>query len=600
MIEIHRNDSVDETPAEAPTPGFHVTVNKPKTRHLKQLIKTNGQSRTLLRFGAVVLVLSVLLSLISPLLIRRLVDQFRHGVDWRLLIAIGALMIGSTALAAWGNYLFSAAGLAIVQETQNQTLAKILAKPVAFFDQTPSGQLTSRLTNNLDQIKNYYTAGYPSLISGIVTIIGAVGMLVYMNGILTLLLVGALLIMYGLLSGLANQLGAPMDAFLDEAGHYTAGITEAFANIRLIKANTAEHQITAASQDKTAAMRREGLRVAKVMSRMQPIMSTILLLILGGTLAVGGYFVSTNRMTNGTLISFLVLVIQVANPMLNFSSYSASQKEADSAAKNLLAQLAAAGEDDSPKETKLLTTQLQHQPLALHQVSLDYGNGHGVHDLDLTLIPNQLYALVGPSGAGKSTLMAVLERFYTPTSGTLQVGDTPAACFALTAWRQHLAYVPQTSEVLSGTYRAYLQLAAPQASDADLNQALAAVQLTDFIASLPAGLDSQIAEAGTNMSGGQKQRLTIAQALLKKADIYLFDEITANLDADSEAIIRDLIRQLAATHTVLAAAHRLSSVRDADQVIVLENGRITGQGTPAELLTRNTTYARFVQEQSLA
>ncbi|MBO3092715.1 ABC transporter ATP-binding protein [Schleiferilactobacillus harbinensis] len=218
----------------------------------------------------------------------------------------------------------------------------------------------------------------------------------------------------------------------------------------------------------------------------------------------------------------------------------------------------------------------------------------------MTLIPNQLYALVGPSGAGKSTLMAVLERFYTPTSGTLQVGDTPAACFALTAWRQHLAYVPQTSEVLSGTYRAYLQLAAPQASDADLNQALAAVQLTDFIASLPAGLDSQIAEAGTNMSGGQKQRLTIAQALLKKADIYLFDEITANLDADSEAIIRDLIRQLAATHTVLAAAHRLSSVRDADQVIVLENGRITGQGTPAELLTRNTTYARFVQEQSLA
>lgn len=599
MIEVHHHDDADDSATPAPAPGFHLTINHRRTTHLKQLTGTTPASRKTLRRGAVVLVISVLLSLVSPLLIRQLVDQFARGIDWRLLVGIAVFMTVSTGLTAWGNYLFSAAGLRIVQDAQNQALVTLLAKPVAFFSATASGQLTSRLTNNMDQIKNYYTTGYPSLITGVVTILGAGGMLFYLNAPLTVILLAALLAMFGTLSGLMKALEAPMTAFLEETSRYSALVTEAFANIRLIKGNTAELQTTTAAEQRTGTMRQDGLQVARVLSRIQPILTTILLAILGGILALGAYFVATGQMTNGTLVSYLVLVVQVAAPMINFSSYLASRQQAESAAKNLLAELASAPEESSGQSA--LGDAFRVQPIRLHDVSLAYDdNGTGVQHLNLTLTPGRLYALVGPSGAGKSTLMALLERFYSPTEGQLTVGTTPAVDFSLTDWRRHIAYVPQASEVLRGTFRDYLRLAAPAADDDQLRKALAAVQLTDFLAALPQGLDSPITEAGTNMSGGQKQCLTIAQALLKDADIYLFDEITANLDADSENIIRKLMRQLAQTHTVLSAAHRLSSIRDADTVIMLENGRITGQGTPAALLASNPTYARFVAEQSLA
>lgn len=607
MIRITDNRVMDTSnqdtarKKELPAPGFHMEWHlhrNKKASALKTLTKYNRLSKLQVSIGTIMIILGVLASIAAPLVIRAIIDGYKKGVNVQLVAWAVGLMIASAILIALGNYFFSLAGLTITRLMQNRAYQHLLRKPVAFFDTHSSGQLAGRLVNNLSMIKEYYSGGYPNLINGIVMVAASVLVLFFLNWPLTL---GVLLTLplFGIfLSMIGPRVIAPVEKYQNKLSDYSAMVTESFVNIRMIKANVAENTFDDQAAQYTKDLNRIGKRMAKVMAFVQPVMSTLLLGIIALIFALGGYMIAHGQMTNGTLVSFILFAFQIAGPISNFSSYVQTRKSAEGAAQSLQAQLAISDEEegnDGKGEVKFKSNDV----LQFNDVTMKYDGQHGVKNISLSLDNQKLYALVGPSGSGKSTFMGLIEQFYQPQAGNIQFGGKDIKTLTKQHWRNQLAYVPQVSEIVSGTFRTYLKMGKPDATDEELNQVIAEVGLRDLVARTSEGLDAPLREYGGNMSGGQRQRLTIAQALLRDAKVYLFDEVTANLDADSENIIRAIMRKLSSTHLVLSAAHRLSSIRDADAVIVLEDGQVTGMGTSDELSRTNQTYARYLKEQEL-
>ncbi|WP_040535740.1 ABC transporter ATP-binding protein [Schleiferilactobacillus shenzhenensis] len=601
MIRVTNNSQVDKDDAPQQAPGFHVEWHLRRQRGrsaLKQLAQHNTLSHLQVMTGTLLLVAGVVASIAAPLVIRIIIDGYKNGVDGALVGWAIGLMVASAGLTAMGNYFFSLAGLTLTRLMQNKTYATLLEKPVSFFDSHPSGQLAGRLVNNLSLIKEYFSGGYPNLVNGSVMVVGTAIVLFYLNWLLTLMVLITLPIFGIALAMIGPRVVHPVEQYQNELSDYSAMATESFANIRMVKANGAESTFTKNAEEETKSLNRIGRRMAKVLAFVQPIMSTLLLGIIALIFAVGGYMIAHGQMTNGTLVSFILFAFQIAGPVSNFSSYIQTRKAAEGAAASLQDQLNSVVTENNEGKS-LDGKEISRQPLQLSDVTLQYAGNRGITKVSLVLQPQHLYALVGPSGAGKSTLMGMIERFYEPDTGKICLGDQPIARYAIKQWRAQIAYVPQVSEITSGTFKNYLKMGNPTATDEQLNAVLRRVDLGEWVNGLPQGLDSPLHEYGNNMSGGQRQRLTIAQALLRDANIYLFDEVTANLDADSENIIRGIMHSLAQDHMVVSAAHRLSSIRDADEVIVLEDGRVTGVGTPQSLSNTNDTYARYLKEQTL-
>lgn len=206
-------------------------------------------------------------------------------------------------------------------------------------------------------------------------------------------------------------------------------------------------------------------------------------------------------------------------------------------------------------------------------------------------------AFVGPSGTGKTTLFSLIERFYAPTGGQICYGDTPIDGMTLDGWRRRIAYVSQDSPMMAGTIRHNLAYGLGQAEETSMLAALEAANLSEFIESLPDGLDTEVGERGVKLSGGQRQRLAIARALLRDPEILLLDEATAHLDSESEKLVQEALQTLMKDRTTLVIAHRLSTISSADRIVVLEEGRVTGQGTHSELLQSHELYGKLVKQQ---
>jgi ATP-binding cassette subfamily B protein AbcA/BmrA len=231
-------------------------------------------------------------------------------------------------------------------------------------------------------------------------------------------------------------------------------------------------------------------------------------------------------------------------------------------------------------------------------VSFGYSEDKPIlRELNFTAEAGQTTAFVGPSGAGKTTIFSLIERFYEPTAGRLRSGEQDAAGIALREWRGRIAYVSQESPVMSGTIRENLTYGLELATDEAVAAAVRQANLADFVASLPQGLETQAGERGVKLSGGQRQRLAIARAILRDPDILLLDEATAHLDSASEGLVQQALDSLMRGRTTLVIAHRLSTVRGADKLIVIEDGRATGQGTHDELLASHAFYRKLVHGQ---
>ncbi|HVS64910.1 MAG TPA: ABC transporter ATP-binding protein [Thermoanaerobaculia bacterium] len=567
-------------------------------RPLIQLVRRMRLPRLLLGGACALTVLDTAAGLYVPLLTRDLIEAAGGaGVPRRMLWRLVAVVVVQAALSGAAMYLLARAGERMTAFLRNALIGRLLRLPMSFHDEQRSGELVSRAMSDTTTVKSLLAEHSVAFVASLLSLVGSVVILWLLDWRLTLVL---------FLTSLAGLLLVlPVAARLQEIGHQTQGrlaelsgrLTSILGEMRLLKASCAEAQEERCAAGAVDGLRRLGLREARIMAVLGPTVTLALSGSLVVILAYGGTRVASGTLTVGTLVAFILYLFQVVMPMVQLSTFVAALNKALGAAAHLSALLEEREEDRAP-DGRVPT---EPATVVFRGVTHGYAGGVAVlHDLDLEIPCGRVTALVGPSGGGKTTILALLERFYSPTTGVILHGDHSISRFALEPWRRRIGYVPQEAPLLGGTVRENLCFGLGRApSDEEIENALRAARADELVAALPRGLDTEVGERGLKLSGGQRQRLAIARAFLVDPEILMLDEATANLDSESEAALRAGLAELMRGRTTLIVAHRLSTVLDADQIVVLEAGRITGRGTHEELLARHTVYRSLVEGQSM-
>lgn len=549
--------------------------------------------------GSFFLVLSSLLALLPPLILKGLIDGSSIENIGSKVFQSFLIFIGQTLFSSIGYYLFSQSGEKKIAKIRKKVIEGLIYAEKSFFDKSQSGELTSAIVNDTSVIREFLITTFPNIILSLVMVLGSIVVLFSLDWNLSLLLFITLPCMMFIILPLSNISEKYSRRLQEEIGFLTGQLTEKIQEHELIKTNQAEKSVQDVLDNCIERVQNNSLKSDRVTSFETPFETPFALLFIFATIVVmltyGGYRVSAGYISVGTLVSFLIYLFQLLNPISNIANFVtiySSSKGSSVALENLLAV---------PKEKFEGGKSVSGQGLNFNHVYFGYDENRPVlKDITCSIFKGQKIAFVGPSGSGKSTIVRLLERFYKPLSGDILMEQSSIYDFNLKEWRSKIAWVSQNNAVLSGSIRDNLCLGLNRlVTDDELMKVLDLVSLGDEIRSMKEGLDTEVGERGRLLSGGRSQRLQIARAYLKDAEILIFDEATANLDADSEYAIISSLYSVLKEKTVVIIAHRLSTVKDVDCIFFLEEGKITGSGTHKELLENHERYARFVQEQMI-
>lgn len=566
---------------------------------LSRLIRRIRIPWLLLASACLLTLVDVGIGLWIPLLTRDLIESTTGGAVPRgIVLALVAALLVEAAFSAASLYLMARAGEGLTASLRERVVAHLLRLPMADHDDRQSGELVSRTMSDTQAVQSLLTEQLVSFVAGLVSIVGAVVILWLLDWKLTLVLFSAALGALLLVLPVAARLHVVGRDTQDLLAAFSGRLASVLSDIRLVKASCAEHEESRRAQDSIEALQRLGVREARIMAILGPTvtvgLSGALVIILG----YGGARVAAGALTVGTLVAFILYLFQVVFPMIQFTAFLAALNKAAGAAEHLGELLELDPEDGVPDGAR--PRAVAETDLVFDGVHLSYGAEEVLRDVRLRIPAGRVTALVGPSGGGKTSLLSLVERFYPTTRGSIRLGSTPIDDFALEPWRRRIGYVSQEAPLLAGTVRDNVCFGLdPAPSDEQVVDALRAARADEFVARLENGLDSEVGERGAKLSGGQRQRLAIARAFLIDPDVLMLDEATANLDSESETAIRAALADLRRDRTTLIVAHRLASVRDADQIAVIEGGTITGTGRHDELLESHVTYRRLVEQQSV-
>lgn len=568
-------------------------------RPLFRLVRRIRVPWLLLALACVLTLIDVGIGLWIPLLTRDLIESATGGTVPRgIVISLVAALLIEAGFSAASLYLMARAGEGLTADLRGTVVRHLLRLPMTTHDDRQSGELVSRSMSDTQSVQSLLTEQLISFAAGMVSILGAVAILWFLDWRLTLVLFSAALGAVLLVLPVAARLQIVGRDTQDRLAAFSGRLTSALADIRLVKASCAEGEESRRAEQSIEELRRLGIREARIMAVLGPTvtvgMSGALVVILG----YGGARVAAGALTVGTLVAFILYLFQVVLPMIQFTAFVAALNKAAGAAEHLGELL-----DQDPEDTVatgLDPSAMAHADLEFDAISHRYGTAEVLHDVRLRVPAGRVTALVGPSGGGKTSLLSLVERLYSPSDGTIRLDGVPIGEFALQPWRRRIGYVSQEAPLLAGTVRENVCFGLePPPDDERLMAALRAARADEFVERLEQGLETDVGERGVKLSGGQRQRLAIARAFLVDPDLLMLDEATANLDAESEAAIRAALADLLRDRTALIVAHRLASVRHADQIAVVEDGTITGTGQHEELLATHATYRRLVAHQDL-
>ncbi|MEU8165450.1 ABC transporter ATP-binding protein [Micromonospora sp. NPDC049004] len=559
---------------------------------------------TLVAVGALSLLGSAA-SLAQPLLTRSVLDRIGAEDPVSALVAVlVALVVLGAAIGGLRDYLLQRTAEGLVLSTRRRLAGHLLRLPIAEYDRRRTGDLLSRVGSDTTLLRAVVTSGLFETVTGAVMVVGAGTAMVLLDPLLfgvTLLGVGLGL---GFAATFARRVRALARLAQERIGEMTSAVDRAISAARTIRASRAEGRetetVTGSAREAYAA----GLRVARVQALIGPIGSVTVqgafLLVLG----IGGARVAAGAISVGDLVAFVMYLFLLALPLgqvLRAYTQLQSGLGALQRIEEILAVPAEGAADPSPAAGTATATPRRPAPMIeFDRVGFGYPGGTPVlHDVSFAVPTGTRTALVGPSGAGKSTLLALVERFYEVSAGAVRVDGVDVRELPRDALRARLGYVEQEAPVLAGTLRENLLITTPDATDDRLREVLDEVNLSHLVQRTPQGLDVQVGEGGVLLSGGERQRLAIGRALLAGPPVLLLDEPTSNLDARNEAALRRAIDAVAARRTLLIVAHRLATVVDADQIVVLDGGRVVAVGTHAELTATDPLYRELATHQLL-
>jgi ABC-type multidrug transport system fused ATPase/permease subunit len=534
---------------------------------------------------------------------------WKRFVPWEVesLGDVGALIAIVLVIQAVLSYLrvllFARMTEDMTLRMRNDAFAAVISLPMGFFDKRSVGDLNSRISADITAIQNIFTVTFAELLRQLIVVIGGIAALLYFSVTLTLLMLVTLPVMILAAIGFGRFIKRLAKRTQDEVAESNTVVAEALTGIVGVKAFANEGLEQARYADRTSRIRTLALRGAVWRGAFS---SFIILFIFGAiTLVIfkGADLMAAGGLASGHFLSFLLMTGLVAGSIGGFAAMFSELQKGLGAIESLLELLREPREPiTSPQPQPQPQPRPQPQPLTVSfsSVHFHYPTRPEVEVLDgftLDIRPGEQVALVGASGAGKSTVAALLLRFREPTAGDLMIDGKPIASFPLTDYRNRLAYVPQEVILFGGDIRENIGYGRAGASDAEIEDAARRAHALDFIRGFPEGFGTRVGERGVQLSGGQRQRIAIARAILRNPDLLVLDEATSALDTASEFEVQAALHELMRGRTSLVIAHRLSTVRAADRIAVLEAGKVVEVGSHEALMEADGAYRKLVERQ---
>ncbi|MFC0211064.1 ABC transporter ATP-binding protein [Paenibacillus chartarius] len=567
-------------------------------RPFLQLLGRIRPSKALLSAALLLSIITTGASLTIPLFTKNLVDGFSLSSLSGIQIAgiVGAFLLQAVA-SGLSVYLLGRVGQQVVARLRELLWNKLLVLPVSYFDERQSGETVSRMMNDTGVVKGVITEHLSGFVTGIISIIGAVAVLFVLDWKLTTLLLVGLPLTAAVLVPLGRSMYKVSKGLQDETASFAAFLSGVLSEIRLLKISNAEPFAEERGKSGVEQLYRFGLREGRIQALIFPVIGLVVMLLMVLIVGYGGMRVASGEITTGALIAFILYVFQIVMPIQQITMFVTQLQKAMGATEEMLATLDHAEEERGAG--KVLGAGDAGAAIALDGVTFGYKAEEPVlRGVSFTIEPGQVTAVVGPSGSGKTTLFALLERFYKPKEGTLRYGSEPLEAYTLTSWRRRIGYVSQESPILAGTIRDNLVYGLCRVvSEEELRAAARLAYADGFIEALPDGYDTQVGERGMKLSGGQRQRIAIARALLRDPKLLLLDEATSSLDSKSEIVVQEALDNVMAGRTTVVIAHRLATVKNADRIVFLDKGVVTGIGTHEELYRTHALYREFADHQ---
>ncbi|WP_344817902.1 ABC transporter ATP-binding protein [Microbacterium soli] len=601
----------------------------------RQLLPFLFEHRRTLAVVALLSIVGAAASLAQPLLVGQVIDRVQQN---QLLGSLVWLLIGlvvvSSVISGYQHYLLQRTGTAVVYSSRRRLVARILHLPISEFDARRTGDLVSRVGTDTTLLYAVLTQGLADAVGSTIIFVGALIAMLLIDPLLLLLIVVVITASVVVVVVLSGRIRTASAAQQHKVGELASGIERGISSIRTIRASGAAERETSAVEERAHEAYGLGVRIAKISSLVVPVAGIALQVSLLVVLGVGGFRVASGALSIASLVTFIMFLFMLIMPLGQAFGAITSVNQAlgalgriqeildlptetqhdDVNAESTAVIVAGApaiefrdvrfrypddviaAREAAAREARSLLVEagLEHPDDDASDVDPDVLKG-----VSFAVPRGARVALVGPSGAGKSTILALIERFYDPTSGSIRVAGHDVRSYPRANLRAQFGYVEQDAPTLAGTLAENLRLAAPDATDADCERVLRSVNLGDVLERSPLGLQAPVGEDGVMLSGGERQRLAIARALLTEAPILLLDESTSSLDGVNEQRMREAIDAAASDRTLLVIAHRLSTVVDSDLIVVLQAGVVVGQGTHEELVESTPLYRNLAQHQLL-
>ncbi|KQT83172.1 ABC transporter ATP-binding protein [Aurantimonas sp. Leaf443] len=551
-----------------------------------------------LDFGCAVL--AGLLELGFPIAVKVFVDDLLPGRDWPLivlasagLLAIYAVNTGLMAVVTyWGHML----GINIETEMRRKAFEHLQKLSFGYFDETKTGHLVGRLTKDLEEIGEIAHHGPEDLFIAVMTFVGAFVLMLFVH--VELALVTGFVVPVG--AYLTTRYGARMTAtwraIYASIGDFNARIEENVGGIRVVQAFANEPHERALFARNNAEYRRRKLDAYRIMSASQSLNYLSMRLTQVIVMVAGTYYVLAGDLSNGGFVSFLLLVGVFFRPVEKIAAVIETYPKGIAGFRRYTEFLDT--EPDIADRPGAQDVTSVRGAIAFEEVRFSYRSRREVlKGIDFRVEPGETVAFVGPSGAGKTTLCSLVPRFYDVGAGAIRIDGRDVRAMTLASLRRHVGVVQQDVFLFGGTVRENIAYGRLDAGEAEIVAAMERASLSQTAAALPHGLDTVVGERGVKLSGGQKQRLSIARMFLKDPAILILDEATSALDTETERQIQAALAELSRGRTTLVIAHRLSTVRHADRILVVLDGRIAEEGDHASLMGRDGLYRRLVGGQ---